>query len=534
MYNVLVVDDDALFATAFINNYPWEEQGFRFLGHAKSGAAALWILHHNPVDIAFVDMCMPEMNGPEVISWIKKNYPATVCVALSNYDDFDFVKESFRAGAMDYVLKHCLNRNEVKRILDAFFQQVKPAQSPSATGASEADPMSVSVYMTALLEGRIVQDGDDYTLPDSLRIARLSDNLLVIRTQITNFKAFQKKYFEASRLKYILRTICSILLNVLEHHTKGVVFYSDGDECFYSILTDERFSDLHFLNYTQELYIRQVSATLKMYLNADCSSMAAPLVAKVCDLRRAYLHLCAAFDRASRPVEQMRGIDSGMIYAHALKTLERCMNSPNFDDTRRYIANQYENARRLQYHTSQFGQLSVVLYRVYLAVKDDSEPSEAAVKEYLTLFESKNIREMEEFIIGLFSRLYGSRKADCQSECSRYVQEAVKIIQRRYDTPSLSLSTIAPMVNVSDSYLSRSFKSEMGMGISEYINRYRVERAQSMLIIDRMSVKDASTRCGFDNYTYFFRIFKKITGLTPKEFREKYDLSVNKDGTGEN
>jgi len=94
----------------------------------------------------------------------------------------------------------------------------------------------------------------------------------------------------------------------------------------------------------------------------------------------------------------------------------------------------------------------------------------------------------------------------------------------RYRMPTLSLNLIAEMLHINASYLSRTFKTESKTGISEYINRYRIRQAQDMLLIDHITVKEAAERCGFDNYTYFFRVFKQVVGVTPGEFCEMHAL----------
>lgn len=530
MYNIMIVDDDALFVTMFINNFPWEEYDFHIACHAETGVRAIQLLQQNTIDLAFIDMCMPGMNGPELILYIHQHFPQTVCVALSNHDDFDFVKESFRAGAMDYVLKHCLNQQEMQRIISAFSEYIKRDARQLPQGAkAKTDFMSVSLYLTALLEGHLLQEVEDYSLADSLHVPQLRRNLLVFRTDIVDFKKFQKKYFEASRLKYILRTICSILGNVLEHHTKGVVFYSDSDECFYSILTDERFGDLQFLNYTRELYIRQINSTLRMYLNVESDSIAAPLVADIRDIRRAYLALRReTSSEQSAFVASTRLIDTERLYARAMKALRFTLKSPEMDDLRRYIASLYESGHQQQYSQSQFRQLSIVLYKCYLALEKEAGivSTDASEAEFSTLVSSKKHAEMEECITALFADLYNRSRNTDEASYSVHVQAALEIIRRQYGMSTLSLNTISKMVHVSDSYLSRSFKQELGLGLSEYINRFRIERAQSLLLLAQVSVKAVSARCGFEDYNYFFRIFKKYVGLTPKEFCKKNLLDV--------
>jgi two-component system response regulator YesN len=59
---------------------------------------------------------------------------------------------------------------------------------------------------------------------------------------------------------------------------------------------------------------------------------------------------------------------------------------------------------------------------------------------------------------------------------------------------------------------------ETGTGFAEYMTNYRIEHACQMIKAGGQRIKDIATACGFQNYTYFFKVFKQITGLTPNEY----------------
>ncbi len=77
-------------------------------------------------------------------------------------------------------------------------------------------------------------------------------------------------------------------------------------------------------------------------------------------------------------------------------------------------------------------------------------------------------------------------------------------------------------------FVKRSFypfiqKKETGVTPSKYINQKKIEKAQLILVTDEMSVKNvAFSPFSFDDYSYFNRLFKKTTGLTPQEYRNSY------------
>ncbi len=86
-------------------------------------------------------------------------------------------------------------------------------------------------------------------------------------------------------------------------------------------------------------------------------------------------------------------------------------------------------------------------------------------------------------------------------------------------TANLSLSTLAEMLNVNPSYLSTLFKKEIGIPLTEYVNRCRITQAQHFLRTTDLPIKTIAQNCGISDLNYFIRMFKRITGVTPKTYR---------------
>lgn len=518
MFNILLVDDDGFFANMFENGFDWGSAGCSYAGHAESGQAAIEFLHKQAVDIAFIDMVMPGMKGPELIAYIAANFPGVTCVALSSHDDFDFVKESFRAGAKDYILKHCLNRKEMKRVLDAYGP--KPDSIAQPVGAPADDNQAVAKYMTSLFTGKYVQTDADSSLPRSLGLPDLSRDLLLVRTSIVDFDKLRKRYYLTGRLAYIIKSILSMMRAILERHARGVVFFSDEESVFYSLLTDARFESLHFLQHTCELYAQQVKNSCKMYFNAESDSTAAPLCANIRDIRRAYLALHGG-EESREPAREEAHIDTDAFFARAVGFLKMRLGDADFEPTRRYLARLYEEGRRFNYTENQFLELTVTLWRACADLAGNI-PGAPATGDASEIFSSgESVRAMEARVTELYRALSDAAFGQKFRGVSRHVVEAVRIIHERYENPALSLGMIADANRVSAAYLSRTFKSEMKVGVSEYINAYRIDRARELLLIDRTAIRAVSAKCGFSNYTYFFKVFKRYAGMTPKEFVDR-------------
>lgn len=87
-------------------------------------------------------------------------------------------------------------------------------------------------------------------------------------------------------------------------------------------------------------------------------------------------------------------------------------------------------------------------------------------------------------------------------------------------TADLSLKAQSGLLNVNSSYLSTLFKKETGMTLTEYVNRKRIEHAIFLLNTTNMQIQTAAQYCGISDVNYFTKIFKKIIGKTPKEYRD--------------
>ena len=93
----------------------------------------------------------------------------------------------------------------------------------------------------------------------------------------------------------------------------------------------------------------------------------------------------------------------------------------------------------------------------------------------------------------------------------------------------LTLNQLASDLGVNASYLSTLFSKEMGTSLTDYVNHYRIEHAQTLLANTDVPIKDIALRCGIGDIHYFTRLFKKISGATPKAWRESTSI-LNREG----
>ena len=127
------------------------------------------------------------------------------------------------------------------------------------------------------------------------------------------------------------------------------------------------------------------------------------------------------------------------------------------------------------------------------------------------LFE--NLRLIAERLSGRIFSFQGVRHASVLRRAERYIWENY--------TRKVSLGEIARASGLSAPYFSTVFKEEMGENLSCYLNRLRVERAATLLTETGKALNEIAVLCGFDDQSWFSKIFKNFTGISPGKFREK-------------
>lgn len=126
MIRTVIVDDDSLVHVTLRSLIDWESCGYTVIGDCSSGTQAINFLAENPADLLITDIKMPEIDGLELMRRLRENSSMPVTVVLSGYDEFELVREAFRLGAYDYLLKSNINKESLTGLLTALRESLFP------------------------------------------------------------------------------------------------------------------------------------------------------------------------------------------------------------------------------------------------------------------------------------------------------------------------------------------------------------------------------------------------------------------------
>jgi AraC-like DNA-binding protein len=145
--------------------------------------------------------------------------------------------------------------------------------------------------------------------------------------------------------------------------------------------------------------------------------------------------------------------------------------------------------------------------RIY---KEKENGFELELKAYLYLF-------IHTLFLNVPAKKHSSKKID--DETTEKIKLTLNFIKENY-TEQLTIKEIAEQLNFSEYHFMRFFKKHIGMTCIEYINNYRLDIAAKFLSTSNRSIMEVALDVGFNNISYFNKLFKDKYKVTPKEFRQ--------------
>jgi len=166
-------------------------------------------------------------------------------------------------------------------------------------------------------------------------------------------------------------------------------------------------------------------------------------------------------------------------------------------------------------------ELAILISRAVANPKDimDNTALEATNRCIIKIEDSSSFKEIREILNDITERMSGMIFSFHGVRHFSAIRKAERYIWAHY-TRKLSLKEIANVSGLSAPYFSTVFKEEMGENLSNYLNRLRVEKATTMLITTDLPISEVAIACGFEDQSWFSKIFKNNTGFTPGKYRE--------------
>lgn len=531
MIRVMIVDDEMLVRTGIKSLIDWNKHEYLLVGDAGNGDEAKKKIKDYLPDIILTDLMMSPVDGFELIRYCKKEFPQIKLVVLSNYNDFENVRKAMKLGASDYLFKLMIKPDELLAVLQEVSKDIKEQRSSEANQVIQKNIDSIKSGILKQLESS--NSGFAYNVKELFNEVPLKVDLeqdyCILRLWIDNFEIVRKKE-SYSKMDLILFTIQNMIDEILSRAYQVEVFLSKEGEfvCFLNIQSEnEKREHMNETCMVLADYIYRFSGIMvSMALSVRAVGYEAlrGVLQETQDIRD--VSFLQKRDCVLTGVEwtwdcipetfsqeKMSGfMEQGNIreaFQQWRQFFLYLSNNRNTDpmQVKRYLRKFY----LLMEYLCQRHQIDTEL------IFDKNGVSlEDAINSY-DRFEDLQISVYE--LLDEYDKVYcGIRKGRCRKE----VDEAKRYIKSHLQE-SISLDSMATLVNMSKSRFSHVFKEDTGVTPGEYINEKRMNMAARLLKETDLKISEISDAVGIDNSNYFSTQFRKKFNLSPIEYRRRED-----------
>lgn len=523
MFQVLLVDDEPLVHHHLMTMTDWRSHGYEICAEAYNGRMALQVLEEMQPHIAIIDVSMPGMNGVELQRTIRERYPAVKTIMLSSYDDYDYVRECLRNGAVDYMLKHRLNDQALISILNKAVKELQEEAGISGSRAEDGragDGSSAGTLRGQGLRLLAGEPGAAGELESSMRKNGLPPNgacYMAAAVQIVPFLLLAQSRSDVQMSALVRQAVELMQQNLGDLPGRMAVYVENGRLA--ALFAFRERSEQAAAAEAGRL-MSNVSHSLELFLNLKCTYAIGHMCSSLSRLSASYRNAERVLDKASSGQEADGSPDSPrlLMSIENQKQLLLSIERLDMEGVGRSIKDIFASLRKHPLH-SQSVQMTV---SELLSIGDKAVmPDEAAAGELPSreeLASLGSVAGLEEWLIDYFAGLLDRlRQQQAAGPHSRHVSQAILLILERYQS-YITLELAADVIGLNPSYLSRIFKEETRQTFSEYVNRVRIDASCRLLESGRYTVKQISGQVGFTTYNYFFKVFKELTGTTPHAY----------------
>lgn len=519
-YKAFLVEDEIVTREGIRDNVDWRGSGFEFCGEAPDGELALPLLQAARPDVLITDIKMPFMDGLELCKIVRERMPWVKIVILSGHDEFEYAQKAINLGVTEYLLKpvtvqdlhHVLHRIAAQLDRERREQEhlEKLKSQVEENRAALRERLLLNLVMGAVSSAEAIERGH------LLGLDLVADCYLVIVIRIElRSTADSFDYHEYQRAQ-------QALTEPLEHHLDVLLIKKDVEE----LVLIMKGPSPEYLRERKDLLLQVIQHQAQI---TGCSVAIGCGTAKhrITDVYQSFVEaLIEAQGIGSRdtvPLSSNVGkAELLKINKSAVESYLRCgvkEDFPDFFDT--FIRPLCEAALK-SYLVKNYIVMDIALATAKFVADlggDVDQVVPALDNMEAALAEITTVEHFRDKLQGILINALTYRDSQANNQHGLMLQQVHDYIDQHYMDANLSLNEVAAQVNLSPSHFSTVFSQETGQTFKEYLTEVRIRRAKELLRSTTLKSFEISYQIGYSDPHYFSYVFRKHTGLSPKEYR---------------
>lgn len=524
LYSVLVVEDEILLRKHFIQTINWGGYQCGVVYECGSAEEAIAYMEESGFpDILFTDICLLQMNGIDLCRYVQEGSPQTKKVILTGYSDFEYAKQAIEYNVDEYLLKP-VHPQSVEKILALYTHElfVLRHNAQELAGIRELVRKKRKHYIADFL-AELANDTEMYNEEDTLPIARELDFVLGDYYYIVI--KYRQRDSASERLPVSLQ-----LRNFLEEH------FSCFGECYLFNLeyrriccvftpTDEKqnpeeilksmFSKISLLNTNLA-----VSAGISLRQNGLQTVHKAHMQASIACNYDFYfgsgsiIPFQPIFNRQIDMPEYINDLNDGRIVSQLMVG--------NWEDASNLLKKKLAELRAEKKVTMKMLQgaaidLVTIIYKKIYALNTEYS-SHVLSEDILLITNASSIDEIEKALLEIIQTCGEDVQRRFLHHTHKAVSTILDYINQNY-AQQITLEDLSKLVYLNAKYICAIIKKDTGKTFYEILTEIRVMKAKELLYDTSVKMYQVSQRTGFYDAKAFNTAFKKVTGLTPTQYR---------------
>lgn len=506
-YRAVIADDESKVRLAVKMLADWDKWGLCLVGEYEDGDSLCSHLSGDCPDIIITDMKMPGIHGAELIAKLGNLNPDAEIIVISGFDDFKFVRQALRYHAVDYLLKPImeedLNQALEKAIKNLDGKQKRRQREELSRGL---------VYQI----NDFVYDGEaeeDFLLYMNWTAGARE----CCRAVYMNVYMNMEDNLSSGSLLHELETFAEKMLG-----DKGRFFLDlrEGRGCF--LLTRnmsgtelETLADQMISMGEQHGFdiLAGIGCEYLDYESLPNSFMEAKIAAMDIDIKE-----CRKI-KYYETIRYMQGDEIDFTQAEFL--LNAAVNSRNRIQIRKSVERIYSMVQQSQlFRMKSLTKLNkLVLEKIEELIKNQDIDCEERSKFRILERELRQTLDVNLVRLKINMFLEGLSDRDMSGKNGIGKTEMVKQYLDEHYMEKISLEALSGLFYLNKEYLSKLFKQEYSVGIFDYVDFLRIEKAKKLLIETNKSIGEITEELGFYDESHFNRKFRKMTGTAPREYK---------------
>ncbi len=511
MYSLMIVEDELLARLALKNSISWEKFNIDEIYEAQDGMEAFQKYKKYHPDILIVDINIPFMNGIELIQEIRKTDKKTKVIILSCLEDFQYAKAAIQANVSQYILKASMSVSEIEEAVLKVLDEIKTEGLGSGRrkkpGPEEEYRNKKILLRKLLMQKSGAEDRQGaFEMPACLAVFHVDFEVHGEHDLSQEF--LNKMNFAKSIIGTTLGEAMSCYVISMEDGLYVVL-----TECMKEKAEEELKQLLKNAGGLIEKYTGacvHIGMGKMMYEQSSIPDEFMKIKRKL-----AYYSFGEDGLSGEREEEILKRLDK--IWSEMTDRIEARLRDVGLPEMAAYIvrvpefAENYEE--RIWDYWSRLINTTAVLYEKKTGCRLEERTAEYIEK----LRRAGGLWEKEKVYEDFLERMIREHKN--QAQYSELVEKAIEYAEKNCVHP-VTLVDAAEELHVSAGYLCTIFSREYGIGYTDFLIRQRIERAKILLGAGKEKMMEIAAKCGFNDQAYFTRTFRKITGMSPNDYRK--------------